>query len=26
MAHQLKDPNSVLTHALLRQMKLEGGQ
>ena len=26
MAHQLKDPDSVLTHALLRQMKLEGGQ
>ncbi len=26
MAHQLKDPDSVLTRALLRQMKLEGGQ
>ena len=26
MAHQLKDPNSVLTRALLRQMNLEGGE
>ncbi|MDA0231184.1 MAG: alpha/beta hydrolase [Proteobacteria bacterium] len=26
MAHQLKDPHSTLTHALLRQMKLEDGQ
>ena len=26
MAHQLREPDSVLTQALLRQMKLEGGQ